>query len=52
MMGTVPPSPGPLAVTLTSTDWSIAAAVVALFLLSIVLAVAETALTRISKAKA
>jgi CBS domain containing-hemolysin-like protein len=41
-----------LAVALTRADWSIVAAVVLLFLLSIVLAVAETALTRVSKARA
>src|SRR5688500_7450629 len=39
-------------VTLTLTDWWIVAAIVVLFLLSIVLAVAETALTRVSKARA
>ncbi|HJR25264.1 MAG TPA: hemolysin family protein [Acidimicrobiales bacterium] len=37
---------------MTGADWAILAAVVLLFLLSIVLAVAETALTRVSKAKA
>jgi CBS domain containing-hemolysin-like protein len=37
---------------MTTADWLIAAAIVVLFLLSIVLAVAETALTRVSKAKA
>ena len=37
---------------MTTADWLIAAAIVFLFLLSIVLAVAETALTRVSKAKA
>ena len=52
MMETMPPSPGLLAVTMTQTDWTIAAAVVTLFLLSIVLAIAETALTRVSKPKA
>ncbi len=41
-----------LAVTLSRTDWWIVAAVVLLFLLSIVLAAAETALTRVSRAKA
>ncbi len=41
-----------LAATLSTTDWAMAAAVVLLFLLSIVLAVAETALTRVSRAKA
>jgi CBS domain containing-hemolysin-like protein len=41
-----------MAVTLSRADWAIAAAVVVLFLLSIVLAVAETALTRVSRAKA
>jgi len=41
-----------VAVTLTSTDWWIVAAIVVLFLLSIVLAAAETALTRVSKARA
>jgi CBS domain containing-hemolysin-like protein len=52
MMGPMPPSTGVLAMTLSSTDWYLLAAVVALFLLSILLAAAETALTRISKAKA
>jgi len=37
---------------MTGTDWLIAAAVALLFLFSILLAVAETALTRVSKAKA
>src|SRR5688572_6506325 len=37
---------------MTTADWVILGAVVVLFLLSIVLAVAETALTRVSKAKA
>lgn len=41
-----------LAVTPTTADWLIATAVAVLFLLSIVLAAAETALTRVSKAKA
>jgi putative hemolysin len=41
-----------LAVTLTTSDWLIATAVVVLFLLSIVLAAAETALTRVTRAKA
>ncbi len=41
-----------LAATLSRTEWAMAAAVVLLFLLSIVLAVAETALTRVSRAKA
>ena len=41
-----------LTATLSTTDWAMAAAVVLLFLLSIVLAVAETALTRVSRAKA
>jgi CBS domain containing-hemolysin-like protein len=41
-----------LAAAITSADWLILTAVVVLFLLSIVLAAAETALTRISKAKA
>ena len=41
-----------VAVTLTTTDWWIVAAIVVLFLLSIVLAAAETALTRVSKARA
>ena len=40
------------AVELTRTDWWILVAVVTLFLLSIVFAVAETALTRVSRAKA
>ncbi len=54
MMGTVstPPSTGVLAAALTTADWMIATAVVVLFLLSIVLAAAETALTRVSKARA
>ncbi len=38
--------------TLTSADWILAAVVVVLFLFSIVLAVAETALTRVSRSKA
>lgn len=46
------PTSAVLAVTMTSSDWLIAAAVIFLFLLSIILAVAETALTRVSKAKA
>src|SRR5688572_292409 len=37
---------------MTTADWVILGAVVVLFLLSIILAVAETALTRVSKAKA
>jgi putative hemolysin len=37
---------------MSSADWAILAAVVVLFLASIVLAVAETALTRVSRAKA
>jgi CBS domain containing-hemolysin-like protein len=41
-----------VAVELTTADWAILAAVTFLFLLSIILAVAETALTRVSKAKA
>jgi len=41
-----------VAVTLTRTDWWIVGAIVVLFLVSIVLAVAETALTRVSRAKA
>jgi CBS domain containing-hemolysin-like protein len=54
MMGTmsIPPSSGVLAATLATADWLLAMAVVVLFLLSIILAVAETALTRVSKAKA
>ena len=50
----IPPSPSGavLAATMSTGDWLIAAAVVLLFLLSIILAVAETALTRVSKAKA
>jgi CBS domain containing-hemolysin-like protein len=47
-----PPSSGVLAATFTTTDSLLAVVVVVLFLLSIVLAVAETALTRVSKAKA
>ncbi|MFZ6005441.1 MAG: hemolysin family protein [Actinomycetota bacterium] len=38
--------------SLTTSDWLLATAVVVLFLVSIVLAVAETALTRMSRAKA
>ncbi len=41
-----------IAATLTRIDWWILTTVVLLFLLSIVLAVAETALTRVSKARA
>jgi len=41
-----------VATELTTADWAIVGAIVFLFLLSIVLAVAETALTRLSKAKA
>ena len=41
-----------VAVTLTTADWAIAGAIVTLFLLSIVLAVAETALTRVSLTRA
>ena len=41
-----------VAASLSSTDWLIVVTIVLLFLASIVLAVAETALTRISKAKA
>ncbi len=54
MMGAMdlPPSTGVLAVTMTGADWALLAAVIALFLVSIGLAVAETALTRMSKAKA
>ncbi len=52
MMGTMPSGAPLLAATLSRAEWSMAAAVVALFLLSIVLAVAETALTRVSRAKA
>lgn len=37
---------------MTSADWALAAVVLLLFLVSIVLAVAETALTRVSRAKA
>jgi len=37
---------------MSGADWAILVAVVVLFLLSIILAVAETALTRVSKAKA
>lgn len=37
---------------MSGTEWALAAAVLVLFLLSIVLSVAETALTRVSKAKA
>ncbi len=48
----IPPSSGVLAAEIGGADWLILAAVVVLFLLSIVLGVAETALTRISKAKA
>jgi CBS domain containing-hemolysin-like protein len=52
MMDARPPSTGVLAAQLTSTDWAILAAVVVLFVTSIFLALAETALTRVSKAKA
>ena len=41
-----------VAVTLTTADWAIAGSIVTLFLLSIVLAVAETALTRVSLTRA
>jgi CBS domain containing-hemolysin-like protein len=41
-----------VAVTLTRADWALAAAISILFLLAIVLAAAETALTRVSRAKA
>jgi CBS domain containing-hemolysin-like protein len=52
MMESMPPSTGVVAVTLSQADWLIVAAVVLLFVLSIVLAVAETALTRVSRARA
>lgn len=52
LMDAVPPSTGVLAVSMTSTDWMLLAAVVFLFVQSIFLAVAETSLTRVSKAKA
>ncbi len=41
-----------VAVTLTTADWAIVSAIVVLFLLSIILAAAETALTRVSKTRA
>jgi CBS domain containing-hemolysin-like protein len=41
-----------IAAELEGSDWAILTAVVGLFLFSIILAVAETALTRVSKAKA
>jgi CBS domain containing-hemolysin-like protein len=54
MMGSManPPSTGVLAVALTGVDWAIIAAIIGLTLVAILLAVAETALTRTSKAKA
>jgi putative hemolysin len=52
LMDALPPSTGVLATSLTSTDWMLLAAVVFLFVQSIFLAVAETSLTRVSKAKA
>ncbi len=52
MMDSLPPSTGVLAASLTTVDWIILAAVILLFLQSIFLAVAETSLTRVSKAKA
>jgi CBS domain containing-hemolysin-like protein len=54
MMGAMstPPSTGVLAATLADADWLLATAVVVLFLMSIILAVAETALTRMTRAKA
>ena len=51
-MDALPPSTGVLATAITTVDWVILAAVILLFLQSIFLAVAETSLTRISKAKA
>jgi len=47
-----PPSPSVLAATMSRADWWILAAVLGLTLVAIFLAVAETALTRMSKAKA
>ena len=47
-----PPGAGLLAATFGSADGILLAAVVFLFLASIVLALAETALTRVSRAKA
>lgn len=41
-----------VATEVTTADWAIAGAITFLFLLSIILAVAETALTRVSKARA
>jgi len=41
-----------VAIEVTTADWAIVGAITFLFLLSIILAVAETALTRVSKAKA
>ncbi len=52
MMGSMPPSTGMLAVTMSGADWIMVAAITLLFLFSIVLAVAETALTRVSRARA
>ena len=47
-----PPGAGLLAATFGSADGVLLAAVILLFLASIVLALAETALTRVSRAKA
>ncbi|MGE3621151.1 MAG: hemolysin family protein [Acidimicrobiia bacterium] len=46
------PSPTPVLAAMSGGEWALLAAVVALFLLSIILAVAETSLTRISLPKA
>ncbi|HEY9558106.1 MAG TPA: hemolysin family protein [Acidimicrobiales bacterium] len=48
----IPPSTGVLAAAPAGVDWAILAAVVFLTLVAVLLAVAETALTRVSKAKA
>jgi CBS domain containing-hemolysin-like protein len=50
--GAIPPSAGVLAVTIGAADWVLLTAIVVLFLASIVLAVAETGLTRVTRAKA
>jgi CBS domain containing-hemolysin-like protein len=51
-MSSMPPSSGVLGVTIATADWVLLAAIVILLLAAIALAVAETALTRVSKAKA
>jgi CBS domain containing-hemolysin-like protein len=54
MMGAMsaPPHAGVLATALTSADWLLLSGVVVLFLVSILLSLAETALTRMSRARA